>query len=120
MRRPCGGVEVHHLATGRVLAWEHRDETLARQVRRAEDIAAECAAADQLFRGGPPGGEPGPAAGPAGAPAGGAARAPPGGPREPGARGFSPPPPSPVRGGGVPGPPPPRERASRAPPAARP
>ncbi len=62
MRRPCRRVELHHLPTGRVLAWEHSDESLARQLRRAEDIAAECAAADQLFRGGPPDGESGPAA----------------------------------------------------------
>jgi hypothetical protein len=63
MRRPCRRVELHHLPTGRVLAWEHTDESLARQLRRAEDIAAECAAADQLFRGVPPGGGHGPAAG---------------------------------------------------------
>jgi len=63
MRRPCRRVELHHLPTGRVLAWEHTDESLARQLRRAEDIAAECAAADQLFRDVPPGGEHGPAAG---------------------------------------------------------
>jgi RecB family exonuclease len=50
MRRPCRRVELHHLPTGRVLAWEHTDESLARQLRRAEDIAAECAAADEQFR----------------------------------------------------------------------
>ena len=53
MRRPCRRVELHHLPTGRVLAWEHTDESRARQLRRAEDIAAECAAADERFRGGP-------------------------------------------------------------------
>jgi RecB family exonuclease len=53
MRRPCRRVELHHLPTGQVLAWEHTDESLARQLGRAEDIAAECAAADQLFRGAP-------------------------------------------------------------------
>jgi len=63
MRRPCRRVELHHLPTGQVLAWQHTDESLARQLRRAEDIAAECAAADQLYRGGRPEGEPGPAAG---------------------------------------------------------
>ena len=57
--RPCRRVELHHLPTGRVLAWEHTAESLARQLRRAEDIAAECAAADELFRGAPPG-EPSP------------------------------------------------------------
>ncbi len=50
MRRPCRRVELHHLPTGRVLAWEHTSESLARQLRRAEDIAAECAAADEQFR----------------------------------------------------------------------
>jgi len=50
MRRPCRRVELHHLPTGRVLAWAHTAESLARQLRRAEDIAAECAAADEWFR----------------------------------------------------------------------
>jgi RecB family exonuclease len=52
MRRPCRRVELHHLPTGRVLGWEHTPESLARQLRRAEDIAAECAAADELYRAG--------------------------------------------------------------------
>jgi RecB family exonuclease len=46
MRRRCHRVELHHLPTGAVLAWEHTAEALARQLGRAEDIAAECAAAD--------------------------------------------------------------------------
>ena len=58
MRRPCQRVELHHLPTGRVLAWEHTADSLARQLRRAEDIAAECAAADEVFRGAPPGEPP--------------------------------------------------------------
>ncbi len=49
MRRPCLRVELHHLPTGRVLAWQHTPESLARQLGRAEDIAQECAAADQRF-----------------------------------------------------------------------
>ena len=65
MRRPCRRVELHHLPTGRVLAWEHTDDSLARQLRRAEDLASECAAADEMFRGAPPG-EPSP--GPPGRP----------------------------------------------------
>ena len=52
MRRPCRRVELHHLPTGTVLAWEHTEQTLARQLGRAEDIAAECAAADEQYRGG--------------------------------------------------------------------
>ena len=53
MRRPCTRVELHHLPTGRVLAWEHSDESLRRQLGRAEDIAAECATADERYRTGP-------------------------------------------------------------------
>ena len=55
LRRPCHQVELHHLPTGTVHAWTHTDATLARQVGRAEDIAAECAAADDEFRAGLPG-----------------------------------------------------------------
>jgi RecB family exonuclease len=50
MRRPCRRVELHHLPTGAVLAWEHTPESLARQLGRAEDIAGECAAADEGHR----------------------------------------------------------------------
>jgi RecB family exonuclease len=63
MRRPCRRVELHHLPTGRVLTWDHTAESLARQLRRAEDIAAECAAADERFRaavGSKPSGRPEP------------------------------------------------------------
>ena len=54
LRRVCHRVELHHLPTGSVITWEHTDETLARQVRRAEEIAAECAPADEGFRAGLP------------------------------------------------------------------
>ena len=47
LRQPCHRVELHHLPTGQVLAWSHTDESLARHLRRAEDIAEECAAADE-------------------------------------------------------------------------
>jgi RecB family exonuclease len=50
MRRPCLRVELHHLPTGRVLAWEHTPQSLARQLHRAEDIAEECARADDRYR----------------------------------------------------------------------
>ena len=50
LRRPCLRVELHHLPTGEVHAWEHTAESLDRQLRRAEDIAAECAEADQRYR----------------------------------------------------------------------
>jgi RecB family exonuclease len=51
LRRPCRRVELHHLPTGQVLAWQHTDETLARHLGRAEDLAAECAAADAAWAG---------------------------------------------------------------------
>jgi RecB family exonuclease len=54
LRRPCHRVELHHLPSGTVLAWEHTDDTLARHIRRAEGIAAECAEADETFRAGLP------------------------------------------------------------------
>jgi len=50
LRRPCTAVELHHLPTGAVLRADHTAESLARQLRRAEDIAGECAAADERFK----------------------------------------------------------------------
>src|SRR6201995_2689859 len=47
LRRPCHRVELHPLPSGQVLAWSHTDESLARQLGRAEGIAEECAAADE-------------------------------------------------------------------------
>jgi RecB family exonuclease len=52
MRRPCRRVELHHLPTGEVIAWEHTDESLQRHLTRAERIADECAAADEAARAG--------------------------------------------------------------------
>jgi RecB family exonuclease len=54
LRRPCYRVELHHLPSGQVLAWSHSDQSLARHLSRAEDIAQECAAADEQFRDGLP------------------------------------------------------------------
>lgn len=39
LRRPCHRVELHHLPTGRVAAWEHTEESLARHIGRATDTA---------------------------------------------------------------------------------
>ena len=50
LRRPCTKVELHHLPTDSVQAWEHTPESLARQLGRAEDIAGECAAADEQYK----------------------------------------------------------------------
>jgi RecB family exonuclease len=49
LRRVCRRVELHHVPTGTVAAWEHTPESLDRQLRRAELIAAECADADARY-----------------------------------------------------------------------
>lgn len=41
LRTPCHTVELHHLPTGEVLSHTHTDDSLDRQVRRAEAIADE-------------------------------------------------------------------------------
>ena len=50
LRRPCHRVELHHLPSGEVAAWDHTDDSLARHMRRAEQIADEAAAADESYR----------------------------------------------------------------------
>jgi RecB family exonuclease len=57
LRRSCRTVELHHLPTGEVHAWEHSDATLSRHLGRAEDIAQECAEADERFGEMPPDGQ---------------------------------------------------------------
>jgi putative RecB family exonuclease len=55
LRRPCTRVELHHLPTGTVAAAEHTDESLQRQVARAEATAADIVAAtDTLAAGADP------------------------------------------------------------------
>lgn len=54
LRRPCRRVELHHLPTGEVAAWRHDETGLLRHLRRAEEIAAECAVADAAFADGLP------------------------------------------------------------------
>lgn len=50
MRTPCRTVELHHLPTGEIIEWRHTDDSLARHLRRAEDIAVEAAEADDRYR----------------------------------------------------------------------
>jgi RecB family exonuclease len=45
LRRPCRRVELHHLPTGVVQAFDHTDESLRRHLRRAEQIADDATAA---------------------------------------------------------------------------
>jgi RecB family exonuclease len=52
LRARCQRVELHHLPTGQVLGWEHSGAGLARQLGRAEGIAAECEWADERVKAG--------------------------------------------------------------------
>ncbi|MGO9160037.1 MAG: RecB family exonuclease [Streptosporangiaceae bacterium] len=52
LRRPCLRVELHHLPSGQQASWEHTEQSLARQLGRAEDIAAECVTAHERFAAG--------------------------------------------------------------------
>jgi putative RecB family exonuclease len=51
-RRPCHRVELHHLPSGTVATHEHTDESLDRQVRRAEETARDIMAAERAVAGG--------------------------------------------------------------------
>jgi putative RecB family exonuclease len=51
-RRPSYRVELHHLPTGTVAVHEHTDESLARQVARAEDTARDIMAAEKAVAAG--------------------------------------------------------------------
>jgi RecB family exonuclease len=48
LRRPCFTVELHHLPSGEVATWRHSEESLARHVRRAEEIGAEASSATEF------------------------------------------------------------------------
>jgi RecB family exonuclease len=54
MRMPCQRVELHHLPTGDVVVWEHTEDSLARQLSRADDIAQEAVAAHAAVGSGQP------------------------------------------------------------------
>ncbi|WP_344171375.1 PD-(D/E)XK nuclease family protein [Pilimelia columellifera] len=51
-RKPCRRVELHHLPTATIAAHEHTVESLERQVRRAEQTAADIVAAERSVAGG--------------------------------------------------------------------
>jgi putative RecB family exonuclease len=55
LRQPCYRVELHQVSLGTVIGWTHTPESLQRHLSRAEDIAGECAAADESYRAGPAG-----------------------------------------------------------------
>jgi RecB family exonuclease len=60
-RRSCYRVELHHLPTGTVAAHDHTDESLDRQVKRAEDTAKDVVSAQKRLAEGVPGDEAFPA-----------------------------------------------------------
>jgi len=52
LRRPCNRVELHHLPSGTVAAFEHTERSLANHVRRAEDIAQDITTATEALAAG--------------------------------------------------------------------
>jgi RecB family exonuclease len=52
LRRACRRVELHHLPTGTVAAFEHTDESLQRQLDRAEQTAADIVTATDTLAAG--------------------------------------------------------------------
>jgi RecB family exonuclease len=52
LRRPCSRVELHHLPSGTVAAFDHTDRSLANHVRRAEDVAADIGTATEALEAG--------------------------------------------------------------------
>jgi RecB family exonuclease len=52
LRRPCSRVELHHLPSGTVAAFEHTDRSLANHIRRAEDIAHDITTATEAVAAG--------------------------------------------------------------------
>jgi RecB family exonuclease len=52
LRRECRRVELHHLPTGQVAAFEHDEASLARHIERAEQTAADIVAATDTLASG--------------------------------------------------------------------
>ena len=50
LRRECTRVELHHLPSGEVVAWDHTEESLTRHLRRADSLAAELSGLDAAYR----------------------------------------------------------------------
>jgi RecB family exonuclease len=52
LRKPCERVELHHLPSGTVAAWDHTEESLGRHLSRAEETADELQLARDTFEAG--------------------------------------------------------------------
>jgi RecB family exonuclease len=50
LRRSCTRVELHHLPTGDVLAWDHTEDSLGQHLQRADSLAAELDALDERYQ----------------------------------------------------------------------
>jgi len=49
LRRPCTRVELHHVPSGTIAAFEHTERSLANHARRAEDVAIDIQAATEAM-----------------------------------------------------------------------
>ncbi|MGW5360364.1 RecB family exonuclease [Actinopolymorpha pittospori] len=49
LRRPCRRVELHHLPTGSVVAWDHTPESFRRHLDRADQVGEEAAEAGAAY-----------------------------------------------------------------------
>lgn len=55
LRKPCRRVELHHLPTGEIVAWEHSETSLRRHLTRMEEAAGDASlATETLAAGGDP------------------------------------------------------------------
>lgn len=54
LRRPSGRVELHHIPSGTVAAWDHDDRSLSRHLERAEAIGTEAQTAELRAAAGDP------------------------------------------------------------------
>ena len=52
LHRRCTRVELHHLPTGQVVAWDHTEDSLARHLQRAEKLAEELQQATEAWEAG--------------------------------------------------------------------
>jgi putative RecB family exonuclease len=52
LHQPCRRVELHHLPTGEIAAFEHTEQTIAQHVARAEQTAEDIVAATDTVEGG--------------------------------------------------------------------
>jgi putative RecB family exonuclease len=52
LRLPCSRVELHHLPSGTVAAFDHTEKSLGNHVRRAEDVAADIGTATRAMEAG--------------------------------------------------------------------